>query len=384
MHPTAPAAAAIWDWSPARSAARAETPAAAASAPQRTISCARFGRIAAPPEAGPASRRAARGRPIARRARRAGGTAPAAPRAGAPRADGRAGRSRRPPPASGRRRDVDHRQVEPARPERRQRSERAVVGEGRQRKDEGARWECARRDHLDVAPRVARDHLGVDQRVEHAVGLRAPGRRKHPAQDASEADDADPVAAAQVGGRQRRRRPDGQVDRNRRLCERVEEEDDVGVPLGVVDVRVEGAAPGAHPPVDAPQPVAGLVPPHVGELEALSRRAARVRPDRGLRADGPRRLPDRLDLRMHPDLERCLDGRVPDAQAERLANPDVGRDDESSPPIARQVERHHRSYREPVAGRGAAGRRPMRGRPARPARRRPATEPGASRSRPAP
>ncbi len=77
--------------------------------------------------------------------------------------------------------------------------------------------------------------------------------------------------------RERRGGADGAVVRapplRPHLGERVEEEDDVGVPLGVLLVDPELAAQRARAPVDAPDAVAGLPGAKIGELDPFAAHA---------------------------------------------------------------------------------------------------------------
>ena len=99
-----------------------------------------------------------------------------------------------------------------------------------------------RRDHVDVLPRVAELHLGLEHGVDEAVALLQPAPGHQPAEHAAEGDQSDAVAAVERHrGDGRRRRTHGAVERAllERAClgEAVEEDDLVGVPLGVALVH---------------------------------------------------------------------------------------------------------------------------------------------------
>ena len=132
----------------------------------------------------------------------------------------------------------------------------------------------ARRDHVDVLPGVAELHLGLEHGVDEAVALLQPAPGHQPAEHAAEGDQSDAVAAVERHRGDGRRRPHGAVERAllERAClrEAVEEDDLVGVPLGVALVHDQLAPPGARAPVDRAQAVAGHVGPRVRELQAVT------------------------------------------------------------------------------------------------------------------
>src|SRR5262249_57510869 len=92
-----------------------------------------------------------------------------------------------------------------------------------------------------------------------------------PVEDAAEVDQPDPVLLEQIPLTQRSRGPNRLVKRARvsapDVGEAVEEDDHVGVPLGVELVDPELAAPRAGAPVDPPDPVAGGERAQVPKLE---------------------------------------------------------------------------------------------------------------------
>ena len=106
---------------------------------------------------------------------------------------------------------------------------------------------------------------------------------------------------------ERRGRADRQVERALvaapRLGERVDEQDHVGVPLGVALVHPQVAAPRARPPVDALQRVARRPRPDVGELDPLALRPRDLVARDDLRlgaAPGPGAAPPRAGRRAAP------------------------------------------------------------------------------------
>ena len=117
------------------------------------------------------------------------------------------------------------------------------------------------RDDVEVLPCVVEDDLRVEQRVDDPVELRHAGRGQQPVEHAAEADQADAVLVLEVVLDERGRGAHGAVERGlvltARLRERVEEEDDVGVPLGMKLVHPQLAAPRARAPVDPPDAVSG-------------------------------------------------------------------------------------------------------------------------------
>ena len=81
-----------------------------------------------------------------------------------------------------------------------QRGNRALVEERRERDDERTRRQRARRDHVDVLPRVAELDARLEQRVDEAVALHDARARLEPAQDAAERDEADAVTPLEEAG----------------------------------------------------------------------------------------------------------------------------------------------------------------------------------------
>src|SRR5205814_9158107 len=126
----------------------------------------------------------------------------------------------------------------------------------------------------DLLPGVAERDLGVQQRLDDPVPLHQPGAGTEPVEDASEVDEPDPIFLEEVALRERGRGADRLVERSAvtSACvdETVQEEAQVGVPLGVELVDPELAAPGAHAPVDPSDPVARDEFTQVGGLEPLA------------------------------------------------------------------------------------------------------------------
>src|SRR5439155_17329077 len=100
--------------------------------------------------------------------------------------------------------------------------------------------------------------------------LRRTGRRQEPVEGAAERDEAHAVLLPEVASRERggasKRIVERACARLTELREGVEEDDDVGVPLGVVLVDPELPAPRAGTPVDAAGAVARHERPEGGGL----------------------------------------------------------------------------------------------------------------------
>ncbi len=207
------------------------------------------------------------------------------------------------------RRDLDEGEVEAARAQVHQRARGAVVEQRRQRDHERLRRERPRRDDVEVLPCVVEDDLRVEQRIDDPVELRHAGRGQQPVEDAAEADQADAVLVLEVVLDERGRGAHGAVERGlvltARLRERVEEEDDVGVALGVKLVHPQLAAPRARPPVDPPDAVSGHELTQVGELDSLALLARDQVPGEDLRLERAQELLDHLGTGI--DLERKLE-----------------------------------------------------------------------------
>src|SRR5919198_257963 len=162
------------------------------------------------------------------------------------------------------------------------------------------------RDDVDVLPGVVERHAGVEHRIDDPVELRRAGRRQEPVERPAEGDEADAVLLAEVPRRERRGGAERVVQRARaglaELGERVEEDDDVRVPLGVVLVHPQLPATRARAPVDAADAIAGDERPQVGELDSLPLLPRDVVAAEDLRVVRAEQRPDQLLARV--DLER--------------------------------------------------------------------------------
>ena len=203
-----------------------------------------------------------------------------------------------------------------------QRRDRPLVEERRHGDHERLRRQRARRDHVDVLPGVAELDAGLEQRVDQAVALDQAAARLEPAQDAAERDEADAVATLEVPAGQRRRCAHGALERAvvlvaaARLGEAVEEEDDVGVPIGVTLVDDELAAAGARPPVDRAKAIAGHEGACVGELEAVGAHARHEVAGGELRVERSDEALQKLGARIDLQPVRAID-RDPPRRASR-------------------------------------------------------------------
>ena len=154
-----------------------------------------------------------------------------------------------------------------------ERSDRALVEQRRDGDHERARRQGPRRDHVHVLPRVAELDAGLEQRVDEPVLLHEAAPGLEPAQHAAEGDEPDAVAALEEAARERGGDPDRVLERalaaTSRLGEAVEEDDDVGVALGMSLVDDEAATASGRAPVDRANEVTGHERTRVGELEAL-------------------------------------------------------------------------------------------------------------------
>ena len=224
----------------------------------------------------------------------------------------------------------------------------------------------ARGDDRDVLPRVVEDDLRREQRVDDPVALTDAHPGRQPAEDAAERDEPDAVTALEVAGGERRGRAYGQIEgrapARARVGERVEEEDHVGVPLGMALVDDEHVAPGARPPVDRADAVARRELAQVGELEPFALLPRDLVARERLRRDGcddpAQRLRERVDAQARPPVEPCLPGEQPEAVS--CPQPDVA--DLVVPPPGAAEPQLRSSVRPPSRAAARARARPRRAR----------------------
>src|SRR5947209_20152764 len=115
--------------------------------------------------------------------------------------------------------------------------------------------------------------------------------------------------------RERRRRAHAQVECSAaaklRVGERVEEEDDVGVPLRALLVDPQLAAARRRAPVDATRAVAGRPGANVRELDPVALRARDLVPDEDLRLERDEERVERLDAGIHAQGRATAEPRLP-------------------------------------------------------------------------
>src|SRR5205823_1925990 len=178
------------------------------------------------------------------------------------------------------------------------------------------------REHVDLLPRVAERDLGVQQRLDDPVALHEPGAGTEPVEDTTEVDEPDPVLLEEVALRERGRGADRLVERSAvaSACvdETVEEEDHVGVPLGVELVDPELAAPGARAPVDPSDPVTRDELTQVGELEPLALGTRDAVAGEELRLAGRDQLAQLLGPRIAAEDGAAIERLLPDEQPRRI------------------------------------------------------------------
>ena len=153
------------------------------------------------------------------------------------------------------------------------------------------------------------------------------------------------------------------------LREGVEEQDDVGAVLGVLDVHVGRAAARGRAPVDAADAVARRQRAEVGELDALAQLARDLAAEDG---PGPERGDERaqpLDAGVHAQLGSLADRPVERRRPEPVARADDRRADVVDAPVggrsartAAHVARRLRARTRSASGRCRAVRRPAGGR----------------------
>src|SRR6266487_412037 len=250
-----------------------------------------------------ASPRATRRRALPRARTRGGGPAAEAARAGT--------QARRTPRTAAPR-------TGPATPRSRRGRNRGPAGRAG-REPQGLRRQRPAREDVDVLPGVAERDLRVQQRLDDPVELPHPRAGPEPVEDTAEVDEADAVLARQVALAQRSSGANRLVERPvaslLRLGEAVEEQDHVGVPLGMELVDPELAATRARPPVDPPDAIPGCERPQVCELDpfALLPRHSIARED--LRLAWRDQLAKRLRTRIDAQRRGSGDGLLPGEEA---------------------------------------------------------------------
>ena len=197
---------------PATRASHAVRLAARATEAAPSVSAVRNVRVGGMPSPPRAPHRG-RARPSSgRRRHRSARSAPAAPRGGAATAGRPAHRSRD--------QGTTTSSGEPRRSQGRDRGradrtarDRPLVEKRRHRDHERFRRQRARRDDVDVLPRVAELDPGLEEGVDQAVALHEAAARFEPAEHTAERDHPDPVAALEVAAGERRGRAHGALER---------------------------------------------------------------------------------------------------------------------------------------------------------------------------
>src|SRR5262249_62284407 len=165
------------------------------------------------------------------------------------------------------------------------------------------------------------------QRLDDPVSLHETGTGLEPVEDAAEVDEPDPVLLEEVALRQGCGGTDRLVEGSSvvaaRVDEAVEEEDHVGVPLGVELVDPELTAPGTGAPVDPSDPVTRDELPKVGELEAFALGARDPVAGEELRLAGADELAQLFGPRIDAQDGALLDRLLPDEQPSRVADAQV-------------------------------------------------------------
>src|SRR6478609_1334322 len=143
--------------------------------------------------------------------------------------------------------------------------------------------------------------------------------------------------------RKRSRRPHREIERpvtaDPDVGQRVEEEDDVGVPLGVLLVHEQLATAGARAPVDAAHPVARLPVTDVGELDSVAARARELVADEDLGVERLEEGAQRLDARVHAQRLSPADSGLPRVEAEPVGcTYEDWAEHECAPALASHVE----------------------------------------------
>ena len=193
-----------------------------------------------------------------------------------------------------------------------ERARDAPVEPRRQRHDQRLGREDPARDEARVAPAVRSRDLALEQSVRDPILLAQAGAGNDPLDVAAEAEEPDAVALAEIGLGQRGGRAHGVVERARRArrggSERIEEDDDVGAPLGQPIVDEQPAARGGRTPVDSPGTLAGGEEPELRELDAFA--GDRSRSAAGHRACRPR--PGEPSQPLHRRVDPQRRGRLDD------------------------------------------------------------------------
>src|SRR5215203_4639012 len=228
-------------------------------------------------------------------------------------------------------RDFDDRQIEAAGPQIEQSADGSLVEQRRNGDDQRLRAEYRRRNELDLLPGVTEDDIGLDQGIDDAIALHESHRWLQPPQNASIADETNAIPPLQIEVGECRRRPHGLKASSfltmTRLRERIEENDNVGVPLPMDIVHIGLAQPCGQSPVDPAQTVARHEWPSVGKLDTLAGRAREFIASEDLRLhwrhDGAHRLRAGVNAQRqtgaHPALADEKTHRIPRAN-EDFAN----------------------------------------------------------------
>ena len=219
------------------------------------------------------------------------------------------------------------------------------IDERRQRHDERVRGEDPSRNQADVAPRERRLDPGLEQRLDQAVPLLCTHARPQPPEDAAVADETDTVAALEVPRGERRRGAHRVVECAARLAaqidEAVDEDDDVGVALGMALVDDEGLTPRRRAPVDRADPIACDEVTKVCVLDPVAGVPRHLVAGERLRLAGGDQALDGLQPRIRLQRQPLVEALLPRDDAKdigraQLDPPDV----EDTPMRAAEHERH--------------------------------------------
>ena len=119
------------------------------------------------------------------------------------------------------------------------------------------------------------------------------------------------------------------------LRERVDEQDHVGVALGMALVHPELAAARARAPVDALERIARCPEPHVGELDPFALPARNLVPREHLRFARLQDPPQRVLAGIDADLGRARERSLGDEQPQRVARAEIHRAEQVPAPALR-------------------------------------------------